>query len=185
IKEGDSNSNQFHRLINHRRRKNAIQGILIDGVFSDENFRRPTLDGVQFSSLDQREKESLVSRFFELEIKSAVWDCGGDKSPGPDGLNFNFIKHFWETLKPDFIRPISLIGCVYKIVAKVLAKRLALVLPRLIDQRQTAFMKGRNILHGVLIANEAIVEAKARNKPCMVFKVDFEKAYDSVSWGFL
>ena len=32
IKEGDSNSNQFHRLINHRRRKNAIQGILIDGV---------------------------------------------------------------------------------------------------------------------------------------------------------
>ena len=42
--------------------------------FSDENFRRPTLDGVQFSSLDQREKESLVSRFFELEIKSAVWD---------------------------------------------------------------------------------------------------------------
>ena len=62
--------------------------------FSDENFRRPTLDGVQFSSLDQREKESLVSRFFELEIKSAVWDCGGDKSPGPDGLNFNFIKLF-------------------------------------------------------------------------------------------
>ena len=82
-------------------------------------------------------------------------------------------------------RPISLIGCVYKILAKVLAKRLAAVLPHLIDERQTTFMKGRHILHGVLIANEAIAEAKSRSKPCMVFKADFEKAYDSVSWGFL
>ncbi|XP_028184688.1 uncharacterized protein LOC114371443 [Glycine soja] len=82
-------------------------------------------------------------------------------------------------------RPISLIGCVYKIVARVLAKRLAAVLPHLIDERQTAFMKGRHILHGVLIANETIAEAKSRSKPCMVFKADFENAYDSVSWGFL
>ncbi|KHN25500.1 Transposon TX1 putative 149 kDa protein, partial [Glycine soja] len=123
LKEGDNNSNYFHRLINHRRRQNAIQGLFINGVwvhdpssvknaalhyfksrFAEENTSRPTLDGVQFPSLPQREKESLVARFSEVEIKSAVWDCGGDKSPGPDGLNFNFIKLFWETLKPDFIR---------------------------------------------------------------------------------
>ncbi|KHN40116.1 hypothetical protein glysoja_044764, partial [Glycine soja] len=91
LKEGDNNSNYFHRLINHRRRQNVIQGLLIDGVFSKENYTRPTLDGVQFPSLGQREKESLVARFSELDIKLAVWDCGGDKSPGPDGLNFNFI----------------------------------------------------------------------------------------------
>ena len=179
------------------------------------------MEGIQFSSLDQRQKESLVDRFTELEIKSAVWACGGDKSPGLDGLNFNFIKQFWETLKPDFIiffdeffingrfpkgsnasfialipktnspqslndyRPISLIGCVYKIMSKVLANRLALVLPHLIDERQIAFLKGRHILHGVMIANEVLAEAKFKNNPCMVFKLDFEKAYDSVSWGFL
>ena len=72
-----------------------------------------------------------------------------------------------------------------KIVSKVLANRLALVLPHIIDERQTAFLKGRHILHGVMIANEVIAEAKFKNNPCMVFKVDFEKAYDSVSWGFL
>ena len=168
--------------------------------FAEENISRPTLDGVQFPFLPQREKESLTARFSEEEIKSDVRDCGGDKSLGPDGLNFNFIKLFWETLKPDFIRfmdefytnasfpkgsnasfialipkikdpqslndyrPISLIGCIYKIVAKILAKRLALVLPHLIDERQTAFMKGRHILHGVLIANEVIAEAKLRKK---------------------
>ena len=32
LKEGDNNSNYFHRLINHRRRHNAIQGLIIDGV---------------------------------------------------------------------------------------------------------------------------------------------------------
>jgi len=71
LKEGDSNSTYFHRLINHRRRKNAIQGIFMDGVwvhepcsvknaavlyfkdrFSEECSNRPTLDGVHFSSLD-------------------------------------------------------------------------------------------------------------------------------------
>ena len=36
-----------------------------------------------------------------------------------------------------------------------------------------------------MIANEVIAEAKTKNKSCMFFKVDFEKAYDSVSWDFL
>ncbi|KHN06639.1 hypothetical protein glysoja_048361, partial [Glycine soja] len=40
-------------------------------------------------------------------------------------------------------------------------------------------------LHGVLIANEVVEEARRSKRPCMVFKVDFEKAYDSVSWQFL
>jgi len=91
LKERDSNSNYFHRLINHRRRQNAIQGLFINGVwmhdpssvknaalhyfksrFVEENTSRPTLDGVQFPSLPQREKESLIARFLEVEIKSAV-----------------------------------------------------------------------------------------------------------------
>jgi len=70
-------------------------------------------------------------------------------------------------------------------VSKILATRLARVLPHLIDERQTTFLKGSHILHGVMIANEVIVEAKYKKNPCMIFKVDFEKAYDSVSWGFL
>ena len=41
------------------------------------------------------------------------------------------------------------------------------------------------MLHSVVIANEVVEEAKRSQKPCMVFKVDYEKAYDSVSWDFL
>ncbi|KAL5137899.1 Transposon TX1 uncharacterized protein [Glycine soja] len=129
LKEGDRNSTYFHKQINYRRRRNAIQGLIIDGAwvhdpssvksaalthfkdrFSEQNFNRPTLDGVQFPSLSQGEKESLVVRFSELEITSAILDCGRDKSPGPDGLNFNFIKQFWKILKPDFIRCFEMVS---------------------------------------------------------------------------
>jgi len=74
---------------------------------------------------------------------------------------------------------------MYKIVAKILAKRLKKVLSAIIDERQTTFIGGRHLLHSVLIANEAVEEAKRRQNPCMVFKVDYEKVYDSVSWNFL
>lgn len=113
----------------------------------------------------------LIERFREEEVKEAVWGCGSEKSPGPDGFNFKFIKKFWPTIKPDILRfldefyvngcfpkgsnvsfialipkvadpqslhdyrHISLIGCVYKIVSKLLANRLKKVMPSIRDER--------------------------------------------------
>ncbi|GKC19136.1 RNA-directed DNA polymerase, eukaryota, reverse transcriptase zinc-binding domain protein [Tanacetum coccineum] len=39
----------------------------------------------------------------DVEIKKAIWDCGSDKSPGPDGFTFAFYKRYWCTLKNDII----------------------------------------------------------------------------------
>lgn len=50
---------------------------------------------------------------------------------------------------------------------------------------QSAFIKGRQIFDGILIENELVDDAKRKKKEVVFFKVDFEKAYDSVSWGFL
>jgi len=74
---------------------------------------------------------------------------------------------------------------MYKIVAKILANRLKKVMHLIIDERQSTFLDGRHMLHNVLIANEVVDEAKRSQKPCIVFKVDYEKAYDFVSWDFL
>ena len=70
-------------------------------------------------------------------------------------------------------------------MAKILANRLQKELHDLIDERQMTFIKGRHLLHAVLTANEVVEEAKRCKKPCLVFKVDYEKAHDSVSWSFL
>ena len=56
---------------------------------------------------------------------------------------------------------------------------------KVIDERQSAFMEGRHMLHSVVIANEIVDEARRCKKSCLVFKVDYEKPYDSICWDFL
>lgn len=58
---------------------------------------------------------------------------------------------------------ISLIGLVYKILSKILAARLSRVIDNVISTNQSAFVGDRYILYGVVILNEAIVEAKKRH----------------------
>lgn len=74
---------------------------------------------------------------------------------------------------------------MYKVLSKVLANRLREVVHLVISDCQSAFIKGRQILDGVLIANELVDNEKRSKKEGVFFKVDFEKAYDSVSWDFL
>jgi hypothetical protein len=51
---------------------------------------------------------------------------------------------------------------------------------KLIRPNQTAFIKGRNILEGVVILHEVINEFKKSDKQGVLFKIDFGKAYDKV-----
>ena len=78
-------------------------------------------------------------------------------------------------------RPISLITSLYKIIAKVLAGRIRGVLHETIHSTQGAFVQGRQILDAVLIANEIVDEKRLSGNEGVVFKIDFEKAYDRVS----
>ncbi|GKE33508.1 RNA-directed DNA polymerase, eukaryota, reverse transcriptase zinc-binding domain protein [Tanacetum coccineum] len=82
-------------------------------------------------------------------------------------------------------RPINLIGSVYKIVAKILANRLVTVLGDIVSDTQSAFVKDRQILDGPFILNELVQWCSKKRKQSMIFKVDFEKAYDSVRWDFV
>ncbi|GJV03866.1 putative RNA-directed DNA polymerase, eukaryota, reverse transcriptase zinc-binding domain protein [Tanacetum coccineum] len=106
----------------------------------------------------------------------------------PQGENSAFITLIPKVPNPLFIkdyRPISLIGFHYKIVAKIIANRLSKVIDSIISPEQSAFISGRQILDGPLILSEIVGWYKKRKKKLMLFKVDFEKAFDSVSWRYL
>ena len=83
------------------------------------------------------------------------------------------------------LRPINLVGGLYKILTKVLANRIKRVMDKVISKSQNAFVEGRQILDAVLITNE-IVDSTLRRKKCgLIYKLDIEKAYNSISWEFL
>ena len=240
LQEGDENSKFFHNIMSHRRRRNNISLVHVNGVsvvgvqnirttvfnhfsthFKNSAAARPGVETLSFRKLSYGEAGNLTKPLSMEEVKQAVWDCDSFKSPGPDGISFGFIKEFWEMLKEDFMRyivefhrngrltkgvnstfiafipkvtspqqlndfrPISLDGCMYKVLAKVLANRLRGVLGNVISDSQSAFIKGKQILDGSLIANEAVDEARRLNKELLMFKVDFEKAYDSVNLSYL
>jgi len=126
LKDGDANTKYFHSVLSNRRRRNAIaslmvNGSLIEGVqpiwnavfthfkqhFAVTDIHRPGVDNLNFKNLFPMEGSGLIKPFSVAEVKAAVWDCDSYKSPGPDGVNFGFLKDFWEDVKGDVMRFIT------------------------------------------------------------------------------
>lgn len=82
-------------------------------------------------------------------------------------------------------RPISLLNVSYKILAKILALRLAHILPKFVNSSQTGFIKGRYILENLITAWEAMDWGKCSHQNSALLLLDFEKAYDRVEWKFI
>ncbi|GKV33229.1 hypothetical protein SLEP1_g41758 [Rubroshorea leprosula] len=240
VKLGDANTRFFHKIANGRKACNGIVGLSCDGqwveepemvkkaavdyfqkLFCGESWNRPKPAGITFKQIIEEMRVWLERPFSVEEIEDGLKNCEGNKAPGPDRYNFNFIKFAWNSLKEDFVsffgefhqhgrlvkglnssfltlipkklnsvelkdfRPISLIGCIYKLLAKVLANRLKMVMSQIISNTQSAFVGGRQLVDGVLVLNEVVEEVKRRKHQAFIFKADFEKAYDCVDWSFL
>nr|GEW70188.1 RNA-directed DNA polymerase, eukaryota [Tanacetum cinerariifolium] len=91
--KGDENTKFFHGVVNKKRRYLAIKGIL-----NDDQFQRCL--NIELS----RDLERDVNND---EIKKAVWDCGSDKSPGPDGFTFDFFKIYWSIIGNDVVNVVK------------------------------------------------------------------------------
>ncbi|GJR61889.1 RNA-directed DNA polymerase, eukaryota, reverse transcriptase zinc-binding domain protein [Tanacetum coccineum] len=162
--EGDENSKFFHGFIN-----NSCGG-----------GKAPGPDGFTFKFIKQYweigiDFINMVKRF---EIDGEILR----------GCNSSFIALAPKIQDPLHIkdyRPISLIGCQYKVIAKVLANLLSKVVNSVVSEVQTTYIKGRQIIDGPLMANEIISWASKRHKQLFILKVDFEKAFDSLDWKFL
>ena len=116
------------------------------------------------------------------EIEDVIKHCDNNKSPGLDGLTYEYYKAKWPFIKEEFVqvlrcqldkeklidsntigatrltpkvagvpgvdelRPITLLNCDYKILSKVLVRRMVPILPFVIRSGQLCTVGGKNIL---------------------------------------
>ncbi|XP_030964492.1 uncharacterized protein LOC115985719 [Quercus lobata] len=83
--------------------------------------------------------------------------------------------------------PISLCNTVYKIVSKIIVARLRPHLDKLISPLQSAFVPRRRSVDNAIVVQEPIhtISNKKGKVRYMAIKVDLEKTYDKLEWGFI
>ncbi|GJS75512.1 putative RNA-directed DNA polymerase, eukaryota, reverse transcriptase zinc-binding domain protein [Tanacetum coccineum] len=152
-----------------------------EAVWDCRSSKAPGPDGYSFAFVKkyqgtiQKDLYDFVNLFFATCVM-------------PNGVNSSFFTVIPKVNNPTLITdfcPISLISIHYKIISKILANRLSKVIDKIVSKEQSAFIAGRQIFDGPVILSEIIEWYKKRKKKLLIFKVDFEKAFDSKSWNYL
>jgi len=202
LKEGDENSKHFHRCVKARAARNSLKAIKVDGewVETPMEVRRTVVNFFQSHVVKESDgNKSSGPDGFNFAFFKEFWyllkhevRIMFDQFYANEKLPTSFLSYF-VTLIPKVNNPsslkeyrlISLLGCLYKILSKVLAARLSKVMNSIISASQSTFLKGRHLVDGVLVVNEVVDLARRSKRECLILKMDFEKAYDSVDWSFL
>ena len=89
-------------------------------------------------------------------------------------------KHFLKNW-----RPITLLNVIYKLASGCIADRIKIVLDKLISKEQTGFMSGRYIGENTRLIYDILQITDKLDIPGLLLIIDFEKAFDSISWKFI
>ena len=157
---------------------------ITEAVFSINPDKAPGPDG--FSAGFYQSFWDIIGLDVSLDIKRFF-----ESSFLPRQLNETHICLIPKITSPRRVadyRPIALCTVHYKIIAKVLTKRLQPLLAKLISPNQSAFVPNRAISDNVLITHEILHYLRtsdARVRVSMAVKTDMSKAYDRIEWTFL
>jgi len=127
---------------------------------------------------------------FEVLGQDLIQVVEDSRSSGriPASFNATFIALIPKVDNPTSLnefRPISLCNCIYKIVSKVIARRLKGILSEHISAEQFGFLEGRQIHEAIGVAQEGMHSLKTQNIKGAILKIDLSKAYDKVSWIYI
>ena len=115
--------------------------------------------------------ESFKLGKFSISLRQGLITCipKGDKPR-------QFLKNW---------RPMTLLNVIYKIASGCIAERLKSVLTKLISSDQTGFISGRYIGENTRLIYDVMRYTEDENIPGILLIIDFEKAFDSISWEFI
>ncbi|XP_038991407.1 uncharacterized protein LOC120114637 [Hibiscus syriacus] len=146
-------------------------------------------------SLPADKANDLVKDVTKEEIKKAFFSQGNEKCPGPDesfllpAFNATIIAFVPKIPNPSKVkdfRPLSCCSVVYKVISKIMVRRLTTIMPDLVTLNQTAFVKGRSITDNTLLAQELVRGYSRKNlSPRCSLKIDLHKAFDSLNCNFI
>ena len=153
------------------------------GLWSLKAFKAPGPDGLHAGFFQRF--WPIVGNLVVDEVRKIFIDMAV-----PEELNKTFITLIPKIPGPETLsnyRPISLYNTVYKIVSKILVGRLRLFLEKLISPFQAAFVPRRRGTDNAIIVQELIhtINRKKGRTGFMAVKIDLEKAYDKLEWGFI
>nr|GEX65242.1 RNA-directed DNA polymerase, eukaryota, reverse transcriptase zinc-binding domain protein [Tanacetum cinerariifolium] len=86
----------------------AAQKLRLSGQLKEPQQARLNITMDFLRNLSSIQQADLEIEMTNKEIKRAVWDCGVDKSPGPDGFTFGFYCHFWKLIENDVVDAVKL-----------------------------------------------------------------------------
>ncbi|EEC83473.1 hypothetical protein OsI_28982 [Oryza sativa Indica Group] len=205
---GDENTRFYHTVASVSRQKNSIRLFIEDGVkFYDDSkkldivtsfFRQlfseispsdPTFT-IPLLYPQQECLQSLCTPFTKEEIVKVIhiFQDLFDNNIDLSGVNQSYITLIPKVTAAAHIkdfRPISLLHSVPKLLSKTLTNRLQKEILKLIDPMQSGFIRGRSITENFILASELVQSALKGKKPMVVLKLDFHKAFDTVSWDAL
>ncbi|XP_050259845.1 uncharacterized protein LOC126704900 [Quercus robur] len=147
------------------------------------------LDAVQ-QKVTPAMRDILSSDFSVEEIKTALFQMGSTKAPGPDGMNALFYQKYWHIVGDDVIAAVlDFLNSGY-MIPEINYTRFVLIpkiLPQLIAPTQSAFVPGRLIMDNVLVAYETLHAmhcGKSGKKGSLALKLDVicinGKAYGNI-----
>jgi hypothetical protein len=93
-----------------------------------------------------------------------------------EGKSKEFLKNW---------RPITLLNSTYKLASSCIAERIKSVLSHLISNDQTGFIPGRYIGEKCRLIYDILHFTEENDIPGILLLIDFEKAFDSISWSFI
>ena len=152
-------------------------------LFKDLKAKKsPGNDGITVGLL--KTQWDLLEPFF-MECLNYAIETGELSATQKQGLVRLIEKKGKDRRQLENWRPISLLNVDLKILSKALANRIKKVLPDIISDEQTAFVKDRYIGENIQMIQGVMEYVKEKNESGLMLAIDFRKAFDSINHKFL